>query len=722
MLEWRGAGTGSTDPRYGEGRVKVPMDEEMSGRPGREEAAAAELPRLILQQLPVPVSFFDRSARLVSANPAALAGVGRTLEELAGLRPGEVAPGVVIRGAEGLEAAMEDVMASGESRTYETHLHLEGVQERVLTAVLSPITGPDGTVLGCSVVTLDTSEQHRARERLTVLDQASLRIGSRLDVITTADELAEMATETFADFVAVDLLAPVLAGDEPRAPAPGSAIVFHRAAQHSVLDGCPESVVRVGTSHTFDRESAVGRALMRGEAARYTVDEQSLRLWELTDPDRARSIREHGIHSTMVAPLAARGITLGMATFFRHRTPESFDEDDLLLAGELASRAAVAVDNARRYTREHATALALQRSLLPRRTARQQAVEVASRYLPNTTGAGIGGDWFDVIALSGARVALVVGDVVGHGVQASATMGRLRTAVRTLADVDLAPDELLTQLDDLVIKLDREESVDPGGSSVAGATCLYAVYDPVSGHCSMARAGHPEPVLVRPDGTASHITLPSGPPLGVGGLPFEAAEFEVPPRSILALYTDGLIETPGRDIDAALAVLRETLARPSGSLEDTCDAVMAALLPDRPDDDIALLLARAGRLDEGRHASWDLEADPSVVARARKHVAAQLEQWGLEDSVFTTELVVSELVTNAIRYGGAPIRLRLIRDSALICEVSDGSSTAPHLRRARIFDEGGRGLLLVASLTECWGTRYGPHGKTIWAEQALPAT
>ncbi|TXS49031.1 GAF domain-containing protein, partial [Streptomyces sp. t39] len=211
------------------------------------------------------------------------------------------------------------------------------------------------------------------------------------------------------------------------------------------------------------------------------------------------SIREHRIHSTMVAPLTARGITLGMATFCRHRSPEPFDDDDLTLAGELAARAAVAVDNARRYTREHATALALQRSLLPRRTARQQAVEVASRYLPNTTGAGQGDDVEPVAADPGARVALVVGDVVGHGVQASATMGRLRTAVRTLADVDLAPDELLTQLDDLVIKLDREESVDPGGwSSVAGATCLYAVYDPVSGRCSMARAGHPEPVLVRP--------------------------------------------------------------------------------------------------------------------------------------------------------------------------------------------------------------------------------
>ncbi|WP_261994313.1 PAS domain-containing protein, partial [Streptomyces sp. t39] len=283
------------------------MDEDISGRPGRDEAGTGDLPRLILQQLPVPVAFFDRSARFVTANPAALSAVDRTGDELVGLRPGEVSPGVVISGAEGLEAAIEEVMAAGESRTYETRLRTEGTQERVWMAVLSPITGHDGEVLGCSVVSLDTSEQHRARERLSVLDRASMRIGSRLDVITTADELAEMATETFADFVAVDLLAPVLAGDEPRAPAPGGTIVFHRAAQHSVLDGCPESVVPVGTSHTFDRESAVGRVLGRGEAARYPVDEESLRLWDITDPERARSIREHRIHSTMVAPLTARG-------------------------------------------------------------------------------------------------------------------------------------------------------------------------------------------------------------------------------------------------------------------------------------------------------------------------------------------------------------------------------------------------------------------------------
>lgn len=235
----------------------------------------------------------------------------------------------------------------------------------------------------------------------------------------------------------------------------------------------------------------------------------------------------------------------------------------------------------------------------------------------------------------------------------------------------------------------------------------------------MARAGHPESVLTRPGGSAEQLRLPPGPPLGVGGLPFESAEFELPEDSRLALYTDGLIESVGRDTGQALAELRDLLGRPAHSLDEVCDTVMETLVPEHANDDVALLLARTRRLDADHYTSWDLPSDPAVVADARRRVAAQLAVWGLDDAVFTTELVVSELVTNAIRYGGDPIRLRLIRDTALICEVFDGSSTAPHLRRARMLDEGGRGLLLVASLTERWGTRYTGTGKAIWAEQPL---
>jgi anti-sigma regulatory factor (Ser/Thr protein kinase) len=338
----------------------------------------------------------------------------------------------------------------------------------------------------------------------------------------------------------------------------------------------------------------------------------------------------------------------------------------------------------------------------------------------------VGGDWFDVIPLSGARVALVVGDVVGHGIHASATMGRLRAAVRTLADIDLPPDELLTRLDDLVGRLSANGSADADADdgddaeNDIGATCLYAVYDPVSRRCSLARAGHPLPALVTPDGTASFLDLPAGPPLGLGGLPFESSEIELPAGSILALYTDGLIESRHHDIDLGFERLRRALTRQEQSLETTCDNVLEAVLHDRPVDDVALLIARTYALDSDQVATWDLPADPAIVADTRRKVAARLADWGLHDAAFTTGLVVSELVTNAIRHAESPIQLRLIRDRTLICEVSDGSSIAPHLRRARAFDEGGRGLLLVSHLTQRWGTRHTPHGKTIWAEQALP--
>jgi serine phosphatase RsbU (regulator of sigma subunit)/anti-sigma regulatory factor (Ser/Thr protein kinase) len=424
----------------------------------------------------------------------------------------------------------------------------------------------------------------------------------------------------------------------------------------------------------------------------------------------------------MVVPVIARGTTLGVVDFLRTQRPEPFDAEDLALAEELVARAAVCLDNARRFTREHTAALTLQHSLLPRRLPEQSAVEAAFRYLPADPRLGVGGDWFDVIPLSGARVALVVGDVVGHGLQATATMGQLRSAVRTLADADLPPDELLTQLDDLVIRLAADTGTDTVTTADVGATCLYAVYDPVSGRCSMARAGHPPPAVARPDGGAVILDLPAGPPLGLGGLPFEAVDTILPEGSLLALYTDGLLEARGRDIDEGLGMLLDVLARAEPSLEGTCDTALRALLPDRPTDDVALLLARTRALDSAQVATWDVPPEASAVAGIRREATRQLERWGLEETAFVTELVVSELVTNAIRYAHPPIRLRLILDRSLICEVSDSSNTAPHLRRARVYDEGGRGLLLVAQLSQGWGSRQTPRGKTIWAEQPLPAT
>ncbi|MGW3725832.1 SpoIIE family protein phosphatase [Streptomyces sp. NPDC000851] len=556
-----------------------------------------------------------------------------------------------------------------------------------------------------------------ARRRLELLHDAGVRIGTTLDVAHTAEELAEVTVPRFADFTAVDLPASVLRGDEP-GPL-GEDTALRRVALGAVPGESP--LQETGGAVHYGPATPQAHGLESGQS----VLEPDLAAAEGRhgqDAEGTERMLAAGFHSLITVPLQARGVTLGVVSFYRSRQPAPFEDDDLSLAQELVGRAAICIDNARRYTREHTTALALQRSLLPRGRPEQSAVEAAFRYLP--AQAGVGGDWFDVIPLSGARVALVVGDVVGHGLHAAATMGRLRTAVHNFCSLDLPPDDLLTHLDDLVGRLDRGEgwaveNTHPD-AGIVGATCLYAVYDPVSRRCSLTRAGHPVPAVVGPDGTVEFVDLPSGPPLGLGGMPFETVELDLAEGSQLVLYTDGLIEDRLRDIDTGLERLRTVLACAGRPPEETCDAVLDALLADRPSDDVALLVARTNALGPERVAQWELPSDPAVVSRTRAAVTDQMAVWGLDDMAFTTELVASELVTNAIRHATGPVRLRLLRDRALICEVSDGSSTSPRLRRARTEDEGGRGLFLVAQLTERWGTRYTTDGKVIWTEQPLP--
>ncbi|MEU0249731.1 SpoIIE family protein phosphatase [Streptomyces sp. NPDC006235] len=702
--------------------IVTPAAVTYASRPTDAEVAA--LWDLTLAQLPLPVAVYDSEARFVTCNQVMSRAMGLTPEEMRGRTLWEIYPTPpmdeidrlqhhVVRTGEMIFRENQPFRASGE------------VRDHAWSLFLSPLKDQAGAVSGMSALVIDITEQYWARRRLAVLNDASERIGSTLDVTRTAEELAEVAVTGFADFASVDLLESVVQGREPQPVPPGTPVVCRRTAKRSVLRGCPESVVPTGDTDVYPPGSPPAQALITGRASHYGAGDPLLRAWSTASPARAESMRRFKIHSVMMVPLRARGVTLGVMQLLRHRTADPFVQDDLTLADEIAARAAVSIDNARRYTREHRTALTLQRSLLPERLPGTDAVDLAYRYLPAGSGDEIGGDWFDVIALSGGRVALVVGDVVGHGVHASATMGRLRTAVRTLADADFAPDELLTRLDDLVIRLDREEGPDTRGQAEealgeVGATCLYAVYDPVTGRCDLARAGHPPPVLVTSDGTVQVLDLPPGPPLGLGGLPFEAARVDVGEGSLLALYTDGLIESPDRDIDVGLDLLREALRRPAADLEETCDEVLRKVLPDPPADDIVLLLARTSTLSADQVHTWQLPMDPAAVAGARKVAAEQLDTWGLGELEFATELIVSELVTNAIRYGNSPVELRLIRADALICEVSDGSSTAPHLRQARIFDEGGRGLLLVAQVAERWGSRQTSVGKTIWTEQPLP--
>ncbi|MEU8136950.1 SpoIIE family protein phosphatase [Streptodolium elevatio] len=611
----------------------------------------------------------------------------------------------------GLDAGLVDLLTSERDATDEVHL----TGHRLLAVNKRP-TAPHGGPPGSVATLRDTTELRSlagraevARERLDLLYDAGVRIGTTLDVTRTAEELAEAAVPRFADFATVELLEPVLRGEEPGGNR------MSRAAVRGVRTDQP--LYPVGAVITAGPDAPVAAAVAGGRAVLHT-DLTNSRNWAL-DPERGQDILDYGIHSLVTVPLRARGIVLGMANFWRRDTPEPFDEEDRTFAEELAARAALSIDNARRYTREHTLSVTLQRSLLPRALPEQNALDVAYRYLP--AQAGVGGDWFDVIPLSGVRVALVVGDVVGHGLHAAATMGRLRTAAHNFSALDLPPDELLGRLDELVTRIDQEQS-DGDASQITGATCLYAVYDPVAGSVTLARAGHPGPAVVSPDGRVDFPEVPVSPPLGLAGsLPFETAELQLPEGSRLVLFTDGLVEQRGRDLDDGLRRLADALAAGGGGAgpEETCAAVLDELLSERQSDDIALLVARTRLLAPDHVAAWDVRPHPEAVAPLRAACARQLAVWGLDDYAYPTELILSELATNAIRYGSQPIRVRLLHDRSLTCEVSDGSSTSPHLRRAATTDEGGRGLFLVAQFAERWGTRYTSRGKVIWAEQPL---
>ncbi|GGN51653.1 histidine kinase [Streptomyces albiflavescens] len=616
----------------------------------------------------------------------------------------------------GLSEPIMRLLSSPEAVTDEVHL----AGDRLLAVNKRP-TYPQAD-RGGSVVTLrDTTElaavSGRAevtRERLKLLYEAGVGIGTTLEVERTAQELADVAVPQFADLVTVDLLEAVLRGWEPTAEG-------WRHLRRAAIGGDRRMfpVYPLGQVITFSPRTPQMRALQERRVM-LEADLRQAQGWREQDAERARRALERGLRSLVAVPLQARNVALGVANFYRTVDSPAFESEDLTFAEELAARAAVAIDNARRFTREHAMAVTLQRSLLPRGQPEQDALEVAWRYLP--AEAGVGGDWFDVIPLPGARVALVMGDVVGHGLHAAATMGRLRTAVHNFSTLDLPVDEVLGNLDDLVARMDDEENADNGreGEGVTGATCLYAVYDPVAEACTMARAGHPEPVVVRPDGTVTCPDVPASAPLGLGGYPFETAELSLPEGSQLVLYTNGLVGDRTHDIDVGMERLRQVLDG-SGrrTPEETCQAVIDALKPSQSSDDIALLTARTRKFPPSGVAVWDVPPDPAAVPSVRARCRETLREWGLEEAGFSTELILSELITNAIRYGSPPVGVRLLHGRCLICEVSDGSGTSPRLRRAATTDEGGRGLFLVAQFAQRWGTRYTTHGKVIWAEQLL---
>ena len=600
--------------------------------------------------------------------------------------------------------------------------------ERIVTASVLRLQDSQNRLTGVASIFTDITDQVRARQQLNLIGTAAKRLEGTLDVVRCAEQLVEVMVPEFADMAAVDLTDPVLRGEEPSHLAQQT--LLRRVAGAAADGEWPPGMDPIGSVVRIREQDS---KYVSGGSAVLVPDIAPVRARVEEDPELGRLVMPESAASLLVIPLNARGLVLGGLIMWRTANRAPFDQDDAVLGEVIGSRAALGVDNARRYTREHHSAEALQRSLLPRSVLDVSAAETVGSYVPAATTAGIGGSWFDVIALSSSRVALVVGDVVGHGLEATAATGRLRTAVQTLSDLDMAPDELLSHLDDLVVRLTAvdenrptghpDAERDTHGGGVFGSTCLYVVYDPVTGHCSMASAGHPPPVLVRPGEAACVADLRPGPVLGVGGVPFEQLELDLVPGSLLTLFTGKLLAHPEESAEQRLQhlcdQLEESAAQRPGSPAEVGRAVLDRLLPGPPAQDLALLVSRVRALPADATVHWEFPGNPEAVARARDLVTAQLLEWGLEHLAFTTELIASELVTNSIRYAGAPVGLRLIRDKVLICEVSDPSQTQPRLRRARLTDEGGRGLFLIAQLAHRWGSRYTPYGKTIWTEQLL---
>jgi len=573
----------------------------------------------------------------------------------------------------------------------------------------------EGRPTGVAAVVNDVSDQERVRRHRDLLHRAATAIGFSLDMRRTAQHLADVTVEGLADLATVDIAQPVLAGDEP-ATAPLGNVPLIRLAVASADGTWPQDVLGPGGSYKDLPESAEVLRIQQGHAfalrRQDTVD-------ALGSEELVRLLVPPGAHSLVVVPLFARGRLLGSVTGWRTRQPEPYDDSEVELLTEIGSRAALGIDNARRYAREHRAAAALQQRLLPRAGTDTPAARTAGVYQAAGGTAGISGDWFDAISLPSLRAAFVVGDVIGHGLPAAAAMGRLRTAIQTYADLEMEPSEVLARVEDLVQRLAAEAPQDQ--QDTIGATCLYAVYDPTTHECTLASAGHPPPVLVEPGG-ARVVDVVPGPPLGVGGAPFQSVTFPVAPGSVLALYTDGLFELRGYDGPDGIGRLRDDLAAACSAgapLEQIGRTIVERPHARPPRDDIALLLARTRAVDPRNVRAWRFPARGESVAEARAAAVRQLQEWGQDGPAFSAELVVSELVTNAIRHGSGPVTLRLILDRTLICEVADASNTQPRLLRAADTDEGGRGLFIVAQCTTRWGCRYGRQGKTIWTEQPL---
>ncbi|HZG03401.1 MAG TPA: SpoIIE family protein phosphatase [Streptomyces sp.] len=576
--------------------------------------------------------------------------------------------------------------------------------------------------------------ERRGGDRLRFVGAATRRIARGVDLDETVLGLCRATVPAFADAILVYLRDPLPVGDERptgpallrlrrtdrlpdyAAPAPADQDGSDTGEFPLPLLAVPPEGAGSGASELIEvRGGGPLAEVLRGVRPVFG-DAPTAReaLPELLGPGRDVPAGRRAI----LAPLRGRRRVIGAAVFLRRPDRAAFESDDLLVAAQLATHTALGVDKAVLYGREAYIADELQRTMLPDELPQPTGVTLASRYLPAAETARVGGDWYDAIPLPGGRVALVVGDVMGHSMTSAAIMGQLRTTAQTLAGLDLPPQEVLHHLDEQAQRLGSDRM----------ATCLYAVYDPVAHRIVVANAGHPPPVMLHRDGRAEVLRIPAGAPIGVGGVDFEAVELDAPAGATLLLYTDGLVESRHRDVWTGIEHLREKLTETAGltrpdtppPLEPLCDEVLDILGPGDRDDDIALLAARFDGIPPSDVAYWYLDPRAQTARQARRLARRALERWGLEELTDSVELLVSEVVTNAVRYAERPITLRLLRTDVLRCEVGDDVPQLPRLRQARATDEGGRGLYLVNRLARRWGATRLSTGKVVWFEIPLP--
>ncbi len=550
--------------------------------------------------------------------------------------------------------------------------------------------------------------------RHLMVDGAVRRIGGALDIDQMAPELINIIVPHFSNAAGLVVLESLVGEDEfPSESLDGTQVVRRLAVAHDDADAGWDAAFPTGEILRYPPGTPYTRCMDSGRPVCEVVSQGSADAMAASWIRRPVADLLAGV-SMLLLPLIARDVMLGFFVCVRRVGFRRFDAYDIEIGMEFAARAAIFMDNAQRYSRERATALTLQRSMLPTGLSAPSSVEVQHRYLPGSKLIEVGGDWYESIALPGGRVALVVGDVAGHGVRAAVTMGRLRTAIHTLAMLELPPAETLQQLNELMNELGVREP--------HFATCVYAVFDAVSGTCEVASAGHLPPLLVHPDGTNELLDVLPAPPLGVGTGLIQSRVLEIEDGSLLVLYTDGLVEERTRDIDVGLNRLRDIFGPGSTEqpLEDLCKATLAGVYADEHRDDIALLVARLRRIPGDHVVNWTLPSELTSASRARSLIRRPLKRWGLSELVPTAELLVSELVTNAVRYAQGKIGLRLVLEHGLVIEVLDDSAALPRLRHPDDSDERGRGLQVVSQLAQRWGARRAVSGKVVWCELAVP--